>query len=183
MSKSSKAELVTHRDVTFDEIAKWASDDGHLLEREMLKAVREVVGQAGVKMRIAGLLLARRQLAKIQRLSDMIEGEDGLEQILFAPERLKHMETSDLIRLYSVATGLRSKTEAAYIDAVLNPKSQLTPDPEDLRAALRTDEMIEDEERQIAQAAQANLLERVSQLSDRVIRRTNGVVSEPPVLA
>lgn len=170
------------RDVTFKELAAWARDDSHLLEREMLNSVREVVGQAGVKLKIAGLMLARRQLGQIQRMSELIEGDGGLESMLFDPMRRKHMKNGDLIQLYRIAATRHDQMTAAYIKGIMDPKTNLSPDPDDVRAALQTDDMLAEEHADLDRATSAALLPKLEALARRVTTREMGVVEPPPVV-
>lgn len=169
--------------LTFEELSKWARDDSHVLEREMMSCVRQVVGQAGVKLRIAGIMLARNQLAKIARLSMAIEGPGGVEEILFNRERLLRMKNSELIELWRTGSRLQFDAEKSYINAVLDPDSKLSPDVDDLKAAMRADEMLADE---VSDNVREILLTKIGALADRLRPQraaiSAGVVTAPPVV-
>lgn len=169
--------------VTFDDIARWARDDGHLMRREMLAAVREVIGQAGVKLKIAGVVIARNQLARLQRFNDLLDGDGGLTQVLFAKDRIKHMRNDELIRLWAAAAKLRYDTETTFVKSVLDPDTKLAPDPDEVRSAFRADEVMEAENRELERRGAHRLLsDRVASFSLQSQVRSTGLVTDPPVV-
>jgi len=166
------------RDLSFEEIARWASDDSHLLEREALRAVREVVEQGSVKLKIGALAVARNQLMQIQKLSELLDGDDGLQALMFRNvDKLNHRERMELFR---IATQRESRAVSAFYANVASDKTM--PDPDDLRAALEVPGRLDHEDAELHRRTERDVLVKLTQLAEVVHAKEVGLVSDPPVV-
>lgn len=174
--------LAPRNEMTFADIAKWASCDTTLLRRELLTAVRKVLGEASVKLKVAGVFLARAQLSRLRDLSEFLDGEGGLTKMVFDPARLRHMSSRDLTRLWSVAEKLRRETEDAFVRNALNPDRTET-DPDELKTALSVDERLQEETREIEErGARKAMVEVMDDITERALLKVTKIVTEPPVV-
>lgn len=179
----SDTQVLPERPGSFAELRKWV-ENGTILDRTSADTIQRALGQEGVKLKIAGVLVARSHLARIDRLRQLLEGVDGIpgvEGILLDPNRVKRMKNTELIELYRTLARLKYDTEKAFVNAVLNPDTKLTPDPEDLRDALSNGEVVTTtkEQRDEILMKVGLVIGRPTRLIEATVSR---VVSDPPVV-
>lgn len=181
-NRVAPSKVATDQNMTFADIAKWASCDTTLLRRELLTAVRKVLGEATVKLKVAGVFLARAQLGRLRELSDLLDGDGGLTKMVFDPNRLRHMNSRDLTRLWAAAEKLRRETEDAFVKNALNPE-RMEPDPDEIKTALSVDDRLKEETRELEErGARKAMVDVMTEITEKALLRANKIVSDPPVV-
>lgn len=164
--------------VGFEDLARWASDDSHLLGRAALDAVRKVVDQSSAKLRIIAIAMARQQILQIQRVAKQM---DQVESVLFDKSRIANMKNDQLIKLYDVLSSRQDGLVGSFTSTVLDPKTQFDVDQSAVNKAFEAD--YEEKSVQMTPELRTAVVEKLTTLSDQISGKRSGLVTPPPVIS